>query len=143
MRSNIELPKSVKEENLLNNIKYPEPKTVYELAVAYGVINKNVTTKTLNEWTCLSDKQLAKIKNNLKVELGLAIIFCVGVGAKYEQTKKIIWNALGFDLNAPPLFDYDFALRKACSIEETDIGDRVYCVTAELKKRNVPDRCLN
>lgn len=144
MRSNKKLPKSVKEEYLLDKKnKNPETQTVFEIAIEFGLIDSSIAPKTIKEWTCLSDKQLFKVRNNLKVELGLAIMFCVGIGATYQQTQKIIWRALGYDLGAPPLYDYDYALRKACSIEEKDIGERVYCLKIELEKRNVADRCIN
>ena len=113
---------------------------MYELALELEIIDSTIKTVTLAEWTNLSSESVRKIKNQESKELGLYLVFLVGIGAKHYQVKMIIREALGYDLDAPPLFDYDWAVRCACSIEETYKGERAYYVLEELHKRGVNEQ---
>lgn len=133
------LPKSIQEKDILKNIEYPDIRNVYELAVELGIVNCETKVKTLAEWTKLTDAQIRKVKYNDRIELGMAIVFCVGVGATYESTVIIVRRALGIDLEAPLFFDYNIALRKACAYKETIPGERAGIVFDYLEKKHVRD----
>lgn len=142
-RYEIQLPKSTIEKNpFKEKIKYPNRKTVFDVAVELNCINWDASTKTLTYWTGLTERQIYSIKDKEKVELALALLFAVGIGATHDQIKKIVWVVLGYDLSSPALFDYDYSLTIACSIKETSVGERAECLRKELIKRNVGDRCL-
>lgn len=139
----IKLPKSTVENNpFKENKKYPNRKTIYEVAVEHNCINWDVSTKTLTFWTGLTERQIYNIKDKEKVELALALLFVVGIGASHDQITKIVWEGLGYDLTSPALYDYDYSLWIACSLKETSAGERAECLRKELIKRNVGDRCL-
>lgn len=142
-RYEIQLPKSTIEKNpFKEKIKYPNRKTVFDVAVDLDCINWDVSNKTLTYWTGLTERQIYSIKSKEKVELALALLFAVGIGANHDQIHKIIWNALGYDLSSPSLFDYEYSIWIACSVKETRVGERAECLRNELIKRNVGDRCL-
>ena len=144
MSSRNRLPKSVREVGLFDNKrKCSELKTVYELAIEHKIIDLSIKPATLAAWSNLSDSSIRKIKNQECKELGLYLVFLVGIGAKYNEVKMIIREALGYDLDAPPLFDYDWAVRRACSIDETYIGERACCVLDELHKSGVNEQGIN